>query len=72
MNHNFLFFQNQKIRLINPEISNTQVHKCTSNHGWGFRATCTLEMCYRSIIPHMIDIVNPSIPSKPRRCVRFG
>ena len=31
--HVILFFKNQKIRLISPEISKTQVHKCTSTKG---------------------------------------
>ena len=29
------FFKIQNIRLINPEISNTRVHKCTSIMGGG-------------------------------------
>ena len=30
-----LFFTSQNVIIINPEISKTQVHKCTSNHGGG-------------------------------------
>ena len=33
MTHVVLFLKTQEIRLIIPEISNTKVHKCTSNHG---------------------------------------
>ena len=33
MTHVVLFFKYQNIRLIKPQISNTQVHKCTPGHG---------------------------------------
>ena len=40
--------------------------------GGGCCTPCTLEIFYRLIPPHINDIVNPSIPSKPRLCAGFG
>ena len=34
--------------------------------------TCTQDICYGSIPPFRSDTINPSIPSKPRLCARFG
>ena len=67
MTHIIFFFKNQNIRLINLEISKTQVHKCTSNH-WGWcRTPCTLEMRY-GLIPLLgSNIVNPSYIAAPPR-----
>ena len=70
--HVVFFFQSQNIRLINPVISKTHVHKCISNHGGGCRTPCTLDIRYGLIPLRWSNIVNPSIPSKPRWFTRFG
>ena len=38
MTHDVSFFKIQNIRLINPEISKTRVHKHASSHGGGVYA----------------------------------
>ena len=48
--HVVLFFTRQKIRLINPEISKTQVHYLSPIMGGGCHTTCKIEMCY-GLIP---------------------
>ena len=60
------FLKNQTIRLINPQIIKTHVHKFTSNHGEYYRTLCILEIRYRLIPPRESNLVNPSISSKPR------
>ena len=71
-NHVVLLFTSKNIRLINQETSRTQVNKCTSNNGGECRTLYTLEMRYGLISMHWSNIVNPSIPGKPRGCARFG
>ena len=39
---------------------------------WSCCTMCTLEMCYGLIPPFWSNIVNPSIPSKPRWRTKFG
>ena len=61
-----LLFTTQEKRLIDPKISKTYVHKFTSNNWGECHTTFALEMRYRLIPPRVSNIVNPSIPSKPR------
>ena len=58
MIHAILLF-NQNIRDINPQISNMQVHKCTSDHGRECRTPRNIELCYGLIPPPGSDIVKP-------------
>ena len=68
----FFLFKKQKIRIINLWMSKMKVNQYTSNHGRECHTTCTLEM-HCGLIPQCgSNIVNPSIPSKPSLCVRFG
>ena len=66
------FFNNKNITLIKPQISKIQVHKCTSDNGWGCRTPCTLDIRYVLIPLHRSNIVNTKIPNKPRLRARFG
>ena len=70
--HVIVFFKNQKIILIKPQIIDTKVHKYTSNHGGEGRTEFKLETSYRLIPLHKSKINNHSIPRKPRLCARFG
>ena len=70
--HIVFLFKKQKIRIINLWMSKMKVNQYTSNHGRECHTTCTLEM-HCGLIPQCgSNIVNPSIPSKPSLCVRFG
>ena len=63
----------KNIILTNPQISKTQVHKCTSDHGGGgCRTLCTLDMNYGLIPSHRRNVANHIIPGKSRICTRFG
>ena len=57
---------------MNSQISKMQVHKFILNHEAECRTPFTLDMHYRLIPPRSINVVTPSIPSKPRSCARFG
>ena len=43
-----------------------------SEECWGCLTLCTLYMCYGIRPPRWSNIVNCSIPNKPRWCARFG
>ena len=63
---------NQKITLIDPKISKTQVQKWTADHGGEWRTPSTIEIIYALIHLQGSDILNSSITSKPRLHARFG
>ena len=65
-------FKNQNIMLINPEIIQAELHKCTSNYVGYWYTLFTLEVRYGLIPPCEINIVKPSIKNKPRLRARFG
>ena len=67
-----VLLKNKDLRLVNQQMIKTYLDKCTSNNRGEWHTMCTQDMRYGLIPPHRNNIVNHSIPGKPRLHARFG